>query len=1113
MSAPNYDMGSVWDDQYVPPQLEQEEYPIDSTMYASGLHPTNAPFDRRAGPAPTAPSQNGSFSSFGHGSFQGMQDFTFTPQVNGHQPNGAGYLAPPGAAHSSHHGQARGGFGTANALYVGTSSPQHVDTLGLSPNMPGAFPAYTSPMQGLRSGASGGAPPQQQQPPPQQHQQQQSPPQYDDSENMYGAGASPLFHPHMSFPAEQLGMQGVRQQSQSYFGGGTQQQPDMYNKPLFKRPREEGPGFDADGDMDADEGAAKEVAKPKPAGACARCKGLKVKCEFITDPDTCKRCLNGGHECVIPGRKKRRPPPKREHLLSQIQAQADEIKRLMAQLEEANKRAEAHTPGGDAPSPSPSHSGTTESFSLISRLTSPEVEAADERAQTVRSTAEMQDWIAKARASIEAFGGYISMGGPSATREMLAADDDADAGEGRAEGEGEGEFSYVAEGEEGEEGEGSEEGSVATKVRYGSATPERARLATIPSEAAPFGLMAQLSLHKDKSLRRIKSKSDVGAGGEEEDEDVGLANDDYFRPSSAVERPLISENHQPPHILRAGLVTPTEVEKLFGIYWDYMNLSVSLLDPVLYTAQNTYWRSPFLFTVICGIASRYYTARPELYQQAMRYAQLAAGTALIGGQKSVEVVHAYILLALYPVPSRKWEDDRSWIYLGVAIRSAHPPSPSPSPPHTNPPTHSIATDLNLHHPNTAKPRNEQHAREMLNRTRAWLNCFNLDRSTGSQYGKASIINNADYTANRSDAWWNSSPYNMRGFDIHLAGYNADLRVLAAFRAKIHSDPAHPTGLNKNLDVAALASETDDQLARLWETWIARIREHVDPNDVQANFRTGLLRLAYSYARMNVLSFGFQYNFGKSSIGQDVTLLWRCLRAATDVLRAVLEDIAVPHQNPHPEIFLKHGPEAQSVFVTFASAFLIKLLHPRYDSYISMQQRIEIREKVEQIVELLGSPEVSIDDRHGPKLYSRFLQGLLATPAASLERKHKIKAKSESPMVPRLELHDPGSAPRQSMSQPSSARPSAEPEAPPQGTQSPFYAAQMTSDPNAMPMSDTGMNDFMIQPLPFEELLHSMQSVTDPTQWGDFGAIPGFQWMNQNTNDIAMPYVSVQQTAA
>ena len=52
----------------------------------------------------------------------------------------------------------------------------------------------------------------------------------------------------------------------------------------------------------------------------------------------------------------------------------------------------------------------------------------------------------------------------------------------------------------------------------------------------------------------------------------------------------------------------------------------------------------------------------------MRYAQLAAGTALIGGQKSVECVQAYILLSLYPVPTRKWEEDRCWVYLGLAIR-------------------------------------------------------------------------------------------------------------------------------------------------------------------------------------------------------------------------------------------------------------------------------------------------------------------------------------------------------------------------------------------------------------------------------------------------------------
>ena len=105
-------------------------------------------------------------------------------------------------------------------------------------------------------------------------------------------------------------------------------------------------------------------------------------------------------------------------------------------------------------------------------------------------------------------------------------------------------------------------------------------------------------------------------------------------------------------------------------------------------------------------------------------------------------------------------------------------------------------DLNLHRPNTAKPHNEQHAREMLNRTRAWLNCFNLDRSTSSQYGKSPIISNTDYTANRSGQWWKSSPYNMKNFDIQLAAYNAELTLVGQFRAKIYSDPNSPTGFNK-----------------------------------------------------------------------------------------------------------------------------------------------------------------------------------------------------------------------------------------------------------------------------------------------------------------------------
>jgi hypothetical protein len=67
---------------------------------------------------------------------------------------------------------------------------------------------------------------------------------------------------------------------------------------------------------------------------------------------------------------------------------------------------------------------------------------------------------------------------------------------------------------------------------------------------------------------------------------------------------------------------------------------------------------------------------------------------------------------------------------------------------------------------------------------------------GSQYGKPPIINNRDYLANHSPEWYKSSPYNLQHFDIHTCAYNAELRLMANFAAKIHNDPEQPTGLNK-----------------------------------------------------------------------------------------------------------------------------------------------------------------------------------------------------------------------------------------------------------------------------------------------------------------------------
>jgi Fungal specific transcription factor domain len=126
----------------------------------------------------------------------------------------------------------------------------------------------------------------------------------------------------------------------------------------------------------------------------------------------------------------------------------------------------------------------------------------------------------------------------------------------------------------------------------------------------------------------------------------------------------------------------------------------------------------------------------------MHFAKSAAANALIDGWKSVELCQAYILMSIYAVPARRWEEDRSWLYTGLAIRCVHLllwVQYTIGKVLTRFREIRIATDLNLHLPQTKRPTNEQQELEMLNRTRIWINCFNLDKSTATQFGKPSTL--------------------------------------------------------------------------------------------------------------------------------------------------------------------------------------------------------------------------------------------------------------------------------------------------------------------------------------------------------------------------------------
>jgi hypothetical protein len=74
------------------------------------------------------------------------------------------------------------------------------------------------------------------------------------------------------------------------------------------------------------------------------------------------------------------------------------------------------------------------------------------------------------------------------------------------------------------------------------------------------------------------------------------------------------------------------------------------------------------FREVCAVASRYYVARRDIYPLAMDFARDIAGQTLVDGSQSIDVCQAYLIMAVYPTPRKRWAEDRSWLLMGVAIR-------------------------------------------------------------------------------------------------------------------------------------------------------------------------------------------------------------------------------------------------------------------------------------------------------------------------------------------------------------------------------------------------------------------------------------------------------------
>jgi hypothetical protein len=207
---------------------------------------------------------------------------------------------------------------------------------------------------------------------------------------------------------------------------------------------------------------------------------------------------------------------------------------------------------------------------------------------------------------------------------------------------------------------------------------------------------------------------------------------------------------------------------------------------------------------------------------------------------------------------------------------------------------------------------------------------------------------------------------------------------------------------------------------------------------------------------------------------------------------------------------------------------VKLLQPKFASYLTLKQRINIQTKVQSVIDLLGSPDIAVDDRHGPKLYSRFLQKLLARPMAKLDPTSpgslsnaflpsRVKASRPTDLffgnghAPDAKTYVdynnfasdyPSPTTSSSLSPlPTEAALSFDQFAPVGGID-PFVSNMgvTSSDPS----NTSSLLGELLQPsLPFDDdIMQSMQSMSDPNVWQDI-SLPGFNWMTQFQQNLGI----------
>ncbi|CAE6520319.1 unnamed protein product, partial [Rhizoctonia solani] len=360
---------------------------------------------------------------------------------------------------------------------------------------------------------------------------------------------------------------------------------------------------------------------------------------------------------------------------------------------------------------------------------------------------------------------------------------------------------------------------------------------------------------------------------------------------------ITSEEQTVPKVSALGIVTDEEAEYLFRVFFQKINPSIGIFNPVIHAVNTIKIGSELLFTVICAIASRYWMERPETYTTLIKYAKMAATQVLFDGSKSIESCQAFLLLSIYQPPVRRWQDDRSGLYLSSAIR--------------------LAQDLDLDVRDSESYLGAVNAPEVLNKIRTWLLCYKLDQEFANTYGHPTMILDDLITQRLSDRLrWSQ---HTDCLDVHLC-FDIQLSAIAArYWDLVHSDPESWSGFSQHIDFGSLARAFDEEVKMLRELAFNTCPTGSEPQQVLLGYRSSLMALKIAYYRLVMYSFRLEDAYRSASEIRTICLT-ESFDIASEVL-SIINEVVFEHE------FYRYAPDIDWVQLVHAAVLLIKLARP------------------------------------------------------------------------------------------------------------------------------------------------------------------------------------------